>query len=41
MFTLCGFSLALVDVTMLPDVLNNLSDGQLVAHIHKYFLASL
>ena len=30
MFTLSGFSVALLGVTMLPDVLNNLSEAQLV-----------
>ena len=38
MFTLSGFSVALLRVTMLPDVLNNLSEAQLVVLIHKYFL---
>jgi len=37
MFALSGFSVALVGVTMFPDVLNDLSES-LVALMHKYLL---
>ena len=39
-FTLFGFNDALYEVTMFPDVLNCLSDVQLVAQMHRYFLES-
>ena len=40
MFTLSGFREDLLGVTIFPEVLNNHSDAELVAHTHKYFCAS-
>ena len=34
MFTLSGFKVALKEVTICPDLLNSLSEGELVAHTH-------
>ena len=39
MFTFSGFKLFRRGVTILPEVLKNRSDGQLVADTDKYFLA--
>ena len=36
---LSGFMVALNGDTIFPAVLNSLSDGEIVAHIHKYFCA--
>ena len=41
MFTLSGFKVALEEVTICTDLLNSLSEGELVAHTHKYFRAYL
>ena len=39
--TLSGFRQLRLEVIMLPLVLNTLSEGELVAHIDKYFFASI
>ena len=41
MLTLCGFKQLCFLDTMLPDVLNTLSDAELDAGMHKYFFASI
>jgi len=38
-FTLSGFKQDLFGVTICPDLLKSLLEGQLVAQTHKYFLA--
>ena len=41
MFTLAGFRQVRLGETIIPEVLNTRSDAELVAQIHKYFLASM
>ena len=41
MLTLSGFSEVVIGVTTCPDVLNSLSNAQLVVHTQKIFIASL
>ena len=37
--TVSGFMLHLIGVTILPEVLKRLSEGELVTHTQRYFLA--
>ena len=41
MSTVTGFMLHLIGVTILPEVMKRLSEGELVAHTQRYFLANL
>ena len=41
MSTVSGFMLHLFGVTILPEVLKRISEGELVAHTQRYFLANL